>query len=65
MTGHVLTYTVVHRSFVPEFVGREPYVVAWVEVADGTRAFGRIVGAADVRIGMPVTSTDLQQWRPR
>ncbi|WP_214413062.1 Zn-ribbon domain-containing OB-fold protein [Sphaerisporangium fuscum] len=68
--GLVHTFTVVHRSFVPEFRGREPYVLAWVDLPEGARAFGRVVGCPPerVRIGMPVRVTfdddDLPQWRP-
>ncbi|WP_343953510.1 Zn-ribbon domain-containing OB-fold protein [Nonomuraea longicatena] len=67
--GTVHTFTVVHRSFVPEFRGREPYVLAWVDLPDGTRAFGQVVHCPpeQVRIGMPVRMTivdDLPQWRP-
>lgn len=67
--GVVHTFTVVHRSFVPEFAGREPYVLAWVDLPEGVRAFGQVVRCPpeDVRIGMPVRVTfvdDLPQWRP-
>jgi uncharacterized OB-fold protein len=68
--GVVHTFTVVHRSFVPEFRGREPYVLAWVDLPEGARAFGQVVECPpdQVRIGMPVRVTfdqdDLPQWRP-
>lgn len=66
----VHTFTVVHRSFVPAFRGREPYVLAWVDLPEGVRAFGQVVECAPerVRIGMPVRLTfdqdHLPQWRP-
>ncbi|MFE3453105.1 Zn-ribbon domain-containing OB-fold protein [Nonomuraea sp. NPDC059194] len=68
--GVVHTFTVVHRSFVPEFRGREPYVLAWVDLPEGARAFGQVVECPPerVRIGMPVRVTfrdELPQWRPR
>ncbi|GAA5054548.1 hypothetical protein HNP84_002989 [Thermocatellispora tengchongensis] len=70
--GQVHTFTVVHRSFAPEFRGREPYVLAWIDLPEGVRAFGRVTGCPPerVRIGMPVRVTfeddlpDLPQWRP-
>lgn len=68
--GVVHTFTVVHRSFVQEFQGREPYVLAWVDLPEGVRAFGQVVRCPpeEVRIGMPVRVTfvdGLPQWRPR
>jgi uncharacterized protein len=66
----VHTFTIVHRAFVPAFRGREPYVLAWVDLAEGARAFGQVVECPPerVRIGMPVRVTfdhdDLPQWRP-
>ncbi|WP_245642453.1 OB-fold domain-containing protein [Nonomuraea candida] len=63
------TYTVVHRSFAPGYRGREPYVMAWVDLPEGVRAFGHVVGCPPerVRIGLPVRVTfldDLPHWRP-
>ncbi|MEV0233654.1 Zn-ribbon domain-containing OB-fold protein [Nonomuraea sp. NPDC050786] len=67
--GVVHTFTVVHRSFAPGYRGREPYVMAWVDLPEGVRAFGHVVGCTpdDVRIGMPVRVTfidELPHWRP-
>ncbi|TDE22787.1 hypothetical protein E1295_46195 [Nonomuraea mesophila] len=67
--GVVHTFTVVHRSFAPGYQGREPYVAAWVDLPDGPRVFGHVVGCApeEVRVGMPVHVTfidDLPHWRP-
>ncbi|SDL86467.1 Zn-ribbon domain-containing OB-fold protein [Nonomuraea jiangxiensis] len=67
--GVVHTFTVVHRSFAPAYRGREPYVMAWVDLSAGTRVFGHVVGCApeEVRIGMPVRVTfvdGLPHWRP-
>lgn len=52
--GVVHTFSVVHRSFLPGFT--TPYVIAWIDLDEGVRAFGNIVsgGHHDVRIGMPV-----------
>ncbi|MBE1591130.1 Zn-ribbon domain-containing OB-fold protein [Nonomuraea angiospora] len=67
--GAVHTFTVVHRSFAPAYRGREPYVMAWVDLPAGVRAFGHVVGCApgEVRVGMPVRVTfidELPHWRP-
>lgn len=67
--GSVHTYTVVHRSFAPGWTGREPYVLAWVDLPEGARAFGQVVECPpdQVHIGMRVRVTfmdDLPQWRP-
>ena len=56
--GTVETFSVIHKSFVPEFQGREPYVIAWIGLPEqpGLRVFGNIVDAApeDMSIGMAV-----------
>jgi len=56
--GKVETFSVIHKSFVPEFQGREPYVIAWIGLPEqpGLRVFGNVVGVApeDVSIGMAV-----------
>ena len=56
--GKVETFTVIHRSFVPAFAERTPYVVAWVGLVEqqGLRAFGNVTGCAPdkVAIGMVV-----------
>lgn len=52
--GAVHTFSVVHRAFLPGFT--TPYVVAWIDLDEGARAFGQVVEVAPelVRIGMPV-----------
>ncbi|MCW2883377.1 MAG: uncharacterized protein QOE54_1498 [Streptosporangiaceae bacterium] len=52
--GTVHTFSVVERTFLPGF--RTPYVIAWVDLPEGARAFGDIVGCPpdEVRIGLPV-----------
>ncbi len=56
--GTVETFSVIHRSFVPEFANRTPYVIAWIALPEqpGLRAFGNVTGCApeEVTIGMPV-----------
>jgi uncharacterized protein len=55
--GTVYTFTVVHRSGVPGFKDALPYVIAYVELAEGPRVMTNIVGCAadSVAIGMPVS----------
>lgn len=70
--GTVHTFSVVHRTFLPGFT--TPYVVAWIDLDEGARVFGDVVGCPpeDVRIGLPVrvSFTDLPgfgpvpHWRP-
>ncbi|WP_433326508.1 Zn-ribbon domain-containing OB-fold protein [Spirillospora sp. CA-294931] len=65
--GTVHTFSVVHRSFLPGFA--PPYVIAWIDLPEGARAFGDIVGRAPetVRIGQAVRadlSGPLPHWRP-
>lgn len=56
--GTVETFSIVHRSFVPEFADRTPYVIAWIALPEqpGLRVFGNVTGCApeEVAIGMPV-----------
>lgn len=60
--GTVHTFTVVHRAVAP-------FAAAWVDLPEGARVFGHVVGCPpdEVRIGMPVRVTfvnDLPHWRP-
>jgi uncharacterized OB-fold protein len=52
--GVVHTFTVVHRTFLPGF--HPPYVLAWIDLDEGARVFGDVVGCPpeDVRIGRRV-----------
>lgn len=56
--GAVHAFTVIHRTFVPGFAERTPYVVAWVELEEqaGLRVLGNILGLdpAGVCVGLPV-----------
>jgi len=56
--GVVHTFTVTHQNLVPPFRDHLPYVMAYVELAEGPRVFTCIVGCepADVRIGMAVVA---------
>ena len=69
--GEVFSFVVHHR---PEVPGRDhPFVVALVELEEGTRIVGNVIDVApgDVEVGMPVqvdfVDTEgrrLPQWRP-
>jgi uncharacterized OB-fold protein len=54
--GAVLTYAVFHRAYHPSREGRVPYVTALVQLDEGPRMFGDLVGAApdEVSVGIPV-----------
>jgi hypothetical protein len=54
-TGTVHSWIRYHRGYLPEFEPLMPYAVLCVELDDGPRMFGRLVGEApDPWIGMPV-----------
>jgi uncharacterized OB-fold protein len=57
--GTVYTYTVTFQNQASGFREELPYVLAYVELAEGVRVLTNIVGCApdDVRIGMPVQVT--------
>ena len=56
--GVVETFSVIHRSFVPEFAERTPYAIAWIGLPEqpGLRVFGNVTGCdpEEVAIGMEV-----------
>jgi uncharacterized OB-fold protein len=56
--GRVETFSVIHRSFVPEFAGRVPYAIAWIGLPEQPelRVFANVSGCdpAEVAIGMDV-----------
>lgn len=70
--GEVYSFVVHHHPPVP---GREmPFVVGLIELDEGTRVVGNVVGVepADVKVGMAVSvdfvhdgTRTLPQWRPR
>jgi uncharacterized OB-fold protein len=53
--GHIYALTITRRA-PPPFRGREPYVVATIQLAEGVRFMSNVVNCdpAVVRIGMPV-----------
>jgi uncharacterized OB-fold protein len=54
--GTVYTFTITHQNQSAGFRDALPYVLAYVELAEGVRLLTNIVGCTpdDVRIGMPV-----------
>lgn len=54
--GTVYTFTVTHRTQARGFRDEVPYVLAWVELAEGVQVMTNIVGCTPdaVRIGLPV-----------
>jgi hypothetical protein len=54
-TGTLVSYCVYHRAFNRAFADDIPYAVGYVELADGPRMYGQLVGELElVRIGRPV-----------
>jgi uncharacterized OB-fold protein len=54
--GSVYTFTVTYQNQAPGFREELPYVLAYVELAEGVRLLTNVVGcpADDVYVGMPV-----------
>lgn len=54
--GTVYTYTIVRKSYLPEFAPRVPYIYALVELEEGIRIPSNIMDCPveQVKIGMPV-----------
>jgi hypothetical protein len=54
--GAVHTFSIVHRSSAPGYSAATPYVIAWIDLVEqaGLRAFGNVLDAADVYIGLAV-----------
>lgn len=72
--GTVYSFTVARRPTAPGWANDVPYVIAIIELEEGVRMTGNVVGCDPdtVRIGMPVEVTfadvtpeiTLVQWRP-
>ncbi|MCU1503633.1 MAG: Zn-ribbon OB-fold protein [Ilumatobacteraceae bacterium] len=56
--GTIHTFTVTHQNFMAPFNEHLPYVLAYVELAEGPRVLTNVVGIdpADVRIGQQVVA---------
>lgn len=60
--GTIFTFARFHRSYLPEFQDLMPYVVATVQLENGPRMFGRLVGrGVQPRIGDAVRLV-IEQW---
>jgi uncharacterized OB-fold protein len=55
-TGRIFTWTVTHRAVDPAFAEELPYAVVVVELDEGPRVVGNVVGIAvdDLRLDLPV-----------
>jgi uncharacterized protein len=63
-TGTLWSYAVYHRAMNPRFKNEIPYTVALVELDDGPRMYGRLVGnTANVAVGVSVRAV-LQEIEP-
>jgi len=53
-TGSLYSWTVVHMAADPVYAAETPYTVGLVELDDGTRLYGRVIGVArdDLRDGL-------------
>ncbi len=54
--GEVHTYTVIHQNQIPAYSGAVPYVLAYIDLAEGPRLLTNIVGCEpdQVSVGMAV-----------
>lgn len=60
--GTIFSFVRYHRSYLPEFADVMPYVVATVQLDEGPRMFGRLVGRdVAARIGAPVRLV-VEEW---
>jgi uncharacterized protein len=73
-TGHLWSYATYHRALDPAFADDLPYTVGLVELEDGVKMYGLIVGAAEeqLRIGQELRAefdtvneeVTFVRWRP-
>lgn len=59
--GQVVSFVRYARAHLPEFEAIVPYTVLCVELEEGPRMFGRLVGSDTVRIGQEVAAI-IEQW---
>ncbi|GAB2984021.1 OB-fold domain-containing protein [Amycolatopsis acidiphila] len=60
-TGRLYSWVRYHRPYLSPFASLTPYSVGLVELAEGPRMFGRLVGIPSPVIGMRVR-TVLERW---
>jgi uncharacterized protein len=65
-TGTVETFAIVRRAVQPEWKGKEPYVVAFIQLDDGGRLFSNLIDCApeEVQCGDRVTCTFVETSDP-
>jgi len=59
--GHVVSFVHYTRAHLPEFEAVVPYTVLCVQLAEGPRMFGRLVGSDAAQIGQDV-AVIIEQW---
>ena len=60
--GRIFSWVRYHRSYLPEFEDLMPYVVATIELDEGPRLFGRLVGkVSEPKIGQAVGMV-VERW---
>lgn len=52
--GRVYSWVVINRALSPAFAGDAPYTILAVDLEEGARVFGRLVGEGAVAGGSPV-----------
>ncbi len=54
--GEVHTYTIIHQNQIPAYAGAVPYVLAYIDLAEGPRLLTNVVGCEldAVTVGMAV-----------
>ena len=59
-TGALYSWTVIHLAADPVYAAETPYTVGLVELDDGTRLYGRVVGVDhdDLRDGLAAAGRD-------
>lgn len=70
--GRVWSWVVAHPPVLPAFAGRAPYNVAVVELDEGVRMIGNLLGVSEIAEGLPVEvvfedveeGVALPQWKP-
>ncbi|MEH7114949.1 OB-fold domain-containing protein [Neobacillus niacini] len=61
-TGHVYSYSVIHRVFSPEFQAKVPFIIALVELDEGPRMMTNLIDVEDseLKVGLKV-QVDFQE----
>lgn len=54
--GSVYSWVVINRALSPAFADDAPYTILAIDLEEGARMFGRLLGAGEVTAGAPVTA---------